>query len=135
MSTKLFLILLLILGGVIVLGIMRKPKPTPTLTPQTKTMGAVEVEVTPKTLTKGKEAVFEVVLNTHSVDLNYDYTKIITLTDNLGKNYKALNWSGENSGHHLSRQLTFEPLSTKAQKIILNIDGIDNQSASFTWDL
>ncbi|MDZ7587097.1 MAG: hypothetical protein U0946_05025 [Patescibacteria group bacterium] len=137
MSTKWFLIILLILGGVMMFGVVRKPKLTPaeTLSTQSKTMGAVEVEVTPKTLTKGKEAIFKVVLDTHSVNLNYDYKKIITLTDNLGKNYKALKWSGENSGHHLSGDLTFEPFNNQAKSLMLTLDGIDNQKAQFEFAL
>ena len=56
-------------------------------------MGAVEVQVTPLQLTPGKQPVFKISPNTHSVELNYDYSKINTLTDNEGTTYQAENWT------------------------------------------
>lgn len=150
MNSRLFFLILLVLGGAVIFDLSVKSKTTqdptnitppetssqtPTTKAQTKSMGAVEVEVTPKTLARGKEAIFQFSLNTHSVDLNYDLTQIITLTDNLGKNYKALKWSGGSGGHHLSGQLVFESLSADVQTVTANIDSIDNQSTSFTWNL
>lgn len=102
---------------------------------QTKSLGAVEVEITPIKLKPGQPVQFSLSLDTHSVDLSYDYTKIISAQDDQGNVYKALNWSGENSGHHLNGVLEFEPLSKEAQSIKLNVSGIDNQDTIFEWEL
>ena len=101
----------------------------------TKTMGAVDVEVTPVKLEPGQNMVFELSFNTHSVDLSYDYTKIITIQDDKGNTYKALNWSGGNSGHHLNGDVELELLLEGVRSIKFNINGVDNQNAVFEWDL
>lgn len=49
---------------------------------QAKSMGAVKVEITPTKLKSGEDMVFELSLNTHSVDLNYNYTQILTIEGN-----------------------------------------------------
>lgn len=105
------------------------------LSSQIKSMGAVEVEITPTKLKSGQDMVFELSLNTHSVDLDYNYTQILTVEDNEGNTYKATNWSGGNSGHHLSGQIEFEPLSKDTQSIKLNVSRIDDQKEVFEWDL
>jgi hypothetical protein len=102
---------------------------------QSKNMGAVEVEITPVSLDPTSNMVFDVALNTHSVDLSYDYTVIISAEDDRGDIYKAINWSGGEGGHHLSGQIELEPLSQKASKITLIIDGIDNVKEKFEWDV
>jgi hypothetical protein len=103
--------------------------------PQTKTFGAVQVEVTPKQLEPEKQAVFSLSLNTHSVDLGYDYPELANLTDEQGDSYKALSWSGGSGGHHLTGELTFEPLNKTVASITLKLSGIDDQSNSFNWEL
>lgn len=152
MNSKYFFIIMLVLGGAIIFGLSIGPQRRSTnsnpsvlakdvqsestsLAPQSKSMGAVEVEVTPAAVNPEGKTVFKLTLNTHSVDLDYDYTNIATLSDNVGNTYKALEWTGELGGHHLQGELIFEPLSDNAQSITLEIDGIDNQSASFTWEL
>jgi hypothetical protein len=102
---------------------------------QLKNMGAVEVEITPVSLDPTSNMVFDVALNTHSVDLSYDYTVIISAEDDRGDIYKAINWSGGEGGHHLIGQIELEPLSQKASKITLTIDGIDNVKEKFEWDV
>lgn len=103
--------------------------------PQAKTFGAVQVEVTPKQLRPEKEAIFSLSLNTHSVDLSYDYLEIANLTDEQGNSYKAVSWGGENGGHHLTGDLTFESLNETAASVTLKLSGIDDQSNSFNWEL
>lgn len=141
MSSRLFLIILLVLGAMVVLGTTAKPDQTeatqssPLLAAQTKTIGAVDVTVTPKTISAGESPVFELALDTHSVELEYDFTQIVTLSDNENNRYQAMKWSGGNGGHHLSGELTFDSLSTKAKTITLTIDNIADQSTSFMWNL
>lgn len=152
MNGKVFLILLLIIGAGLAFGSINKPKTNSknqnsidnavvqaasksSLESQSQSMGAVEVEVTPKVLEPGENPVFELSLNTHSVDLDYDYLKIIGLGDNTGKTYNPSEWTGEVGGHHLSGEVHFGSPLTEATTITLTIDGINNQTASFVWNL
>ncbi len=149
MNSKIFFVILLLLAGVVVFGMASKTKPTvaSSTTPseqttsqtsqiasQTKTMGVVEVEITPVTIDQGKQAVFDVALNNHSVDLNYDYTKIALLTDDAGNTYQPVKWDGNSGGHHVRGQLTFEPLHEQSGSLTLSLSGIDNQNGSFTFN-
>lgn len=102
---------------------------------QTQTFGAVEVEAIPQKLRADEKIVFKLFLNTHSVELDYDYTAIAGLRDNQGSSYRALVWDGDQSGHHITGELTFEPLKEEAENITLELSGIDNKTNSFTWEL
>lgn len=139
MNSKYFFIILLLLGGAVIFGISAKQKQAvsviPSLQPQNKTMGAVTVEVKPVAVESGENIIFEVSMNTHSVELSYDYTKIATLTDNNGNSYKPTKWTGGNSGHHLTGELVFEPLSETPKVLTLILKSIDNKSETFSWKL
>ena len=150
MKTKLFFIISFLFAGVIILGISAKQKQkisaitsqseesslqTSLLAPQTKTMGAVEVEVKPISTQPGEATVFELTLNTHSVELSYDYTQIATLADNQGNFYKPVKWTGESSGHHLSGELIFASLDENTQQLTLTLEKVDNETEDFTWKL
>lgn len=152
MNTKILFILTLIISGVVIFAFTIKTEQTPTqkdsnskvtqivpttklLNPQTKTMGYVEVAIIPTVPIPREKMVFQVSLNTHSVELDYDYTQIVTLSDDQGNTYNPLEWTGGNGGHHLEGDLIFEPLTKGVKIITLNIDGIDNQQVSFEWDL
>lgn len=102
---------------------------------QIKQVGGVEVEVVPKQLNRGSQMIFTISLNNHSLDLNYDYTKISMVVDSDGNIYKPLNWNGGVGGHHVSGDLIFDKLSDKAVSVGLNIKGIDNQNTVFEWKL
>lgn len=102
---------------------------------QTKPFGAVQVEIIPIQLQSEKETIFSMSINTHSVDLGFNYLEIAHLTDELGNSYKALSWSGGNGGHHLRGELTFEPLGKSARKVTLGLSGIDGVTETFSWDL
>lgn len=102
---------------------------------QTNNNGKIIVEATPKSLSPESEAQFDLVFNTHSVELDYDLVKIAQLTDDKGKIYKPISWSGGKSGHHLEGVLTFSGISNSAKKVTLTISGIDNQDRIFSWEL
>ncbi len=102
---------------------------------QLKSMGAVDVEVTPISLSPNSNMIFDIALNTHSVDLSYDYTAIISAEDDMGNAYEAISWSGGEGGHHLKGEIELEPISKSANKITLVIDGVDNQKEVFEWEL
>ncbi len=102
---------------------------------QSRTFGAVKVEAKPEQLISNQDVIINLSLNTHSVDLDYDYLKIAKLTDDLGNSYSAKTWNGGNSGHHLNGDLTFEPLSSTANSVTLTLSGIDDQTKNFTWKI
>ena len=103
--------------------------------PQVKKMGEVDVEVEPINLSSGSDSVFKISLNTHSVDLSYDFTKVAKLTDDKGNSYAIMQWRGGSEGHHLEGELSFAKLKDNVSKVLLTLDGIDNQRAQFTWEL
>ena len=119
--------------GILVLKGQAKTDATRAYETKQQTMGAVEVVVVPEQLETNSPAVFSLSLNNHSVELNYDYTKIAKLTDDRGSNYQALSWEGGSGGHHLEGKLTFEPLEKRADSITLTLSGIDGQTKDFTW--
>ena len=150
MNTKLFFIILLLLAGVAIFGSAGKSKPSTSATvssnpqsgeqesgflPQIKTMGAVEVEISPISIKSGENTVFELSMNTHSVELSYDYIQIATLTDESGNDYKPTEWTGGNSGHHLSGELIFPTLSSTPKQLTLTLEGVDNETEDFRWKL
>ncbi len=52
--------------------------------------------------------VFEVSMNTHSVDLDqYDLSKLAILRDDAGNEYRPLSWDSAPGGHHRQGTLTF----------------------------
>lgn len=104
-------------------------------TVQSSDQGEVSIEATPVVLEPGKEAKFNVVFNTHSVELDYDLLKLSSLSDDKGNKLAPISWSGGSGGHHLNGELVFPSISAKAksaQLIIANISGFDR---SFTWNL
>jgi len=145
MNPKLFFIILLFLGGVIVFGLTARPSSpvppstnspvTPSLQTQSKTMGVVTVEITPISVSPGKDLKFELDLNNHSVDLSYDYTKIATLTDDRENSYQPPQWTGNSSGHHVKGELIFPALPGIPKQLTLTLNGVDNKSAIFVWPL
>jgi hypothetical protein len=101
-----------------------------TYKPKTGEMGAVMVEVVPITSNK-----YMVSLNTHSVDLDFDFKKIVKLKDDLGNDYNALSWTGERGGHHLSGEIEFPAISDSAKGVTIMISDIENEVLSLEWTL
>ena len=118
------------------------PKQTPqekvqqkSFTAQSSDRGEVSIEVTPVVLEPEKEAKFNLVFNTHTVELDYDLLKASSLSDDKGNIIKPISWSGGSGGHHLNGELVFPSLSAKAKSaklIIVSISGFDR---SFIWNL
>jgi len=100
-----------------------------------KQAGAVEIKVKPSQLEVGKNILFTVTLDTHSVELSYDLAELAYVEDNLGNKYEPESWSGGKGGHHLSGELTFGKLKSKANGIKLNFEGIENEEVFFEWEL
>lgn len=103
---------------------------------KTSSGGSVDVGVTPLLLNIGESIVFEIAMNTHSVDLRDDMTKITFLRDDAGKEYTPIAWEGSApGGHHRTGKLKFEPLANKPKYVELVIKGLANiPERVFHWD-
>lgn len=104
--------------------------------------GEVTVTVKPLKLARynsapdGKEnTVFEVTMETHTVELDKDLKNVSVLVDEKGTEYKPTNWTGGQGGHHISGDLIFPPVSKDAKFVILTIKEIDNIDRKFSWNL
>ena len=107
------------------------------------TQGAVEVIVSPSSWTREAEGTleFEVIMDTHSVELSMDLAKLATLQTDTGLTLQALDWSG-GGGHHVTRVLRFpssttdgQPLLDGAGLLILTIQDLDVPSRVFQWEV
>lgn len=149
MSTKIYMVLLFIIGGLVILrftapaeadpavsGVKNKtPEQTNGLEPVTRTMGVVDVEASPAQVTSGKEVMITMAFNNHSVDLDYDFVNMATLRDSDGNRYRATKWTGGRGGHHVNGTLIFEPLKVSSGELTMMLQGIDNQVADFRWKM
>lgn len=104
--------------------------------------GMVVVDVTPVNLgTPSDTLIFEVAMNTHSVDLNFNLAKHAMLVTDTGKVVQATTWDGPMGGHHVSGKLTFPAtvdgvsILVGATKLTLEIMGVDADLRTFEWQL
>lgn len=113
---------------------------TPTKKWETKTNeeSSVTIEATPLEL--GQEAKtwrFNVVLDTHSVDLSQDMVEVSFLADNQGNVYQPTAWEGPPpGGHHLEGVLVFdavEPTPSSVNLVIKDIGGTPERL--FEWEI
>ncbi len=100
--------------------------------------GSVKVKLTPIDVSRNARVwKFNIVLDAHSGELNYDLTKAVLLFDEQGKEYKPISWEGPGpGGHHIEGNLMFNPINPLPKKVevrILNVGGIDLRS--FVWEL
>lgn len=101
------------------------------------TQGTVTVKVTPIELSsKVTEWKFDVGLNTHSLELDQDMTKVAVLIDDKGNEYKPVAWEGAPvGGHHREGILTFGPIAPLPKSVELKIFNIDAPVRSFVWNI
>ncbi len=104
--------------------------------------GAVTVKITPLNLDNpGDTLKFEVVMDTHSVELNMDLATLATLTTDTGIAIQPEKWDAPSGGHHAEGTLSFpatqggKPILNGAKQLTLTLTGIDNVIRTFTWDL
>ena len=99
--------------------------------------GSVTVDVKPTALAVGEPVAFDVKMDTHSVELADDMTKIAILRDDVGKEYKATAWDGPGSGgHHREGTLKFPALTSKPHHVELVIKGLAKvPERIFKWEL
>lgn len=99
---------------------------------------AVTVEVTPLNLPQGGSTLdFEVVFDTHSVDLGFDPVALSLLRDGAGREYPALKWQGDGpGGHHRSGTLQFkvpDQAGDAVEVVIRDVAGVPERV--FRWNL
>ncbi|MEK7132872.1 MAG: hypothetical protein AAB830_02360 [Patescibacteria group bacterium] len=105
---------------------------------KTGDQSAITVIVTPIDISPQlKEWKFDIVMDTHSVELDQDLTKSTVLLDDQGREYKPITWEGAGpGGHHREGVLIFnavQPMPKSVEIKIKDIGGIPERS--FKWDL
>lgn len=144
-KTSLFLLAGIILIFLISLAIIFRRPPTPITTskvvqklmPQENSGGEVDVKVTPLVLKVGEKPQFRLEFNTHSVELDFDVIKVVSLATDRGPLSGEISWDGNPpGGHHREGILTFSSTlkSTSSVNLILrDISGIPKRE--FTWQI
>jgi hypothetical protein len=120
-----------------VMGVHRSLGADATGVTRTNSGGGVTVNVTYPHSQGVDETRFEVVLDTHSVNLDgYDLKTQTLLRDGSGKTYEPIRVENKGSGHHRVIAIVFPKVSPPAKRlelIIKDIAGIKERS--FLWDL
>lgn len=119
-----------------------QPQPAAQDLTRSDSQGAVTIEVKPENLSNpGKTLIFDISMNTHSIDLSMDLTTLATLSTDNGRSVQALLWDASRGGHHVSGKLSF-PASVDGKSILdgdtkltLTIKDVDAAQRVFTWDL
>ena len=97
-------------------------------------VGAVEITATPKLDDSGYE--FNITLNTHSTELNYDLVSVSSLTNEKGQTIKPSNWQGDGpGGHHREGKLIFPKFNNRPKILNLTINEIGEKGVNFEWKL
>jgi len=98
---------------------------------------SVTVTVTPSDLSaESGEWKFDIVMSTHSVELDQDMTKVAILVDDFDKEYSPIRWEGAPAGgHHREGVLIFAPVAPYPQDLKLNIKDIGGVQRLFSWIL
>lgn len=109
---------------------------------RTDQQGAVIVEVTPLNLDNPSDQVeFDVVMDTHSVDLSMDLAMLATITTDTGITVQATLWDAPRGGHHVTGKLIFpaandgKSILEGATKLTLTIVNLDAPSRVLEWEL
>ena len=104
--------------------------------------GNVVVIVTPLNLDQPADTLdFDVVMDTHSVDLKMDLTALAELTTDSGLSVKPVKWDAPTGGHHVAGILSFPaiidgaPLLEGAATITLTLLNVDAPERTFTWQI
>lgn len=101
---------------------------------QTNNEGAVTIAVT---LIDQIDWSFEVVMDTHSVELGEDLAQISILMDENGNEYKPIKWEGDPpGGHHRKGLLVFGEIKPAPKSIVLIIRQVGGVAEKkFEWVL
>jgi hypothetical protein len=119
-----------------VMGVRRSLGADATGVTRTNSGGGVTVNVTYPHSQNTEEPRFEVVLDTHSVNLDaYDLKALSLLRDDSGNTYQPVRVENKGSGHHREIAIVFPKVSAPAKRLELVIKDIAGiKERSFSWD-
>lgn len=104
---------------------------------RTHSGGGVTVKVTYLNAESKEDARFQVVLDTHSVNLDaFDLKTLSLLRDEAGKTYEPTRVENKGSGHHREIALSFPrpaPEIKRLELVIKDIAGVKERT--FRWDM
>lgn len=95
----------------------------------------VEISVTPVDTGSAKEWKFEVSMNTHSVDLDFDLALYSTLLNDRGTVASGALWQGSDGGHHVTGILSFGSWAVDTLSLTLIIDAPGLKKRTYAWKL
>lgn len=130
---KVFVAGLLISG---LLGIGQSFSATASHTTRTDSGGGVTVKVTFLDSKGTGDLRFQVVLDTHSVDLDgYDLKGLAVLLDEAGKTYLPATVENKGGGHHRQVMMTFPKSASQGKRIEMVIKDIAGvKERKFLWE-
>lgn len=105
---------------------------------QTSRSGEVEAAVTPGQIRADSESWdFQVVLDTHTIELSEDLQQAAVLADDTGREFKPTAYEGDPpGGHHRTGILKFEPVTPLPKSVTLKLRGVGGiGERSFSWML
>jgi hypothetical protein len=104
---------------------------------RTDSGGGVTVKITYLDSKTSNEVRFQVVLDTHSVNLDsYDLKTVTVLRDDTGKTYLPTEVENKGSGHHREATLIFPKLSSEAKRLEIAIKDVGGmKERTFNWDV
>lgn len=147
-AITIFTLALAFIGGFLV---FYNPKPDPTPAQENSSVSetqqkweskiddqaSITVTVTPSDLgMESKEWKFDIVMNTHSVELDQDMAKVAVLIDDSSKEYSPVRWEGAPAGgHHREGILIFNRITSAPKSVELKISDIGGVVRTFNWQL
>jgi hypothetical protein len=104
---------------------------------QSSTGGGVTLKATLLNPTGNEDLRFNIVLDTHSVDLDaYDLKAVSVLRDDAGNTYEPIRVENKGGGHHRQVVLVFPRPKGNVKKLELVVKGIAGiEERSLRWDL
>ena len=104
---------------------------------QTQSGGGVTVKATYLNPKASDDVRFQVVLDTHSVDLDgYDLKSLSLLRDEAGKTYEVAKTENKGSGHHREVTVIFSKPSPEAKRLELVIRDVAGvKERTFRWNV
>jgi hypothetical protein len=109
---------------------------------RTEIQGEVTLKVTPLNLDNpGDTLKFEVILDTHTLELDMDLATLAILTTDTGLTLQPTLWDAPKGGHHAEGTLAFpatldgKSILDGVKQLTLTISDVDNATSTFTWDL
>ena len=105
--------------------------------PVSNSGGSVTVDAQLLDFQINQPLVFDVTMNTHSVELVDDLTRSAILRDDAGKEYAPIAWEGAGpGGHHREGKLKFAAFKTKHKFVELVVKNMAQVSErAFRWEL